>query len=106
MEKLLKEILEKLNVTMTYLYVATEGDKVKSLMDIYQEIKRNQPPEENKALFDIDADGNEELINKLALQAQRDKKFIVSKDRQWIYIESDAKVYRVSYARFVNGKIG
>jgi predicted RNA-binding protein len=106
MEKLLKEILEKLNVTMSYLYVEVEGNKIKSLMDIYQEIKQNQPGEVKD--FDIDVTGiyyNEELINKLAVHAQKTKKFLVSVDRNYVYIEFENKVYRVEYTRFIDGKI-
>jgi len=95
MEKILREILNKLNFVMAYTYI----NETDTLMSLYESL---QPTE---AVDTIEVETLEEhVVNQLIEVARRTGKYVIDDKREYIVIEHLDKQYKVAYERFVNGK--
>ena len=101
MEKMLKEILEKLNFLLSNTFVQLEDKTVKNLMEIYQKMKKNECLETE---YDVDV-SDDKMIRTLITQAHQTGKFKISGDRRWVYVEYGIPLttYRIPYKKFTNG---
>ena len=95
MEKMLQEILTKIDFIMSNTYVNEEN----TIMDLYD----LKIPPTVEQIVDV-SNLEEQFIKQLIEVAYKTGKFIIENNREGIIIEHLDKAYRVPYERFVNGK--
>jgi flagellar biosynthesis protein FliP len=94
MEKMLKEILTKIDFIMSNTYLNEEN----TIMDLYNE-KNISSNNVATPIVPIPT-----YVDTLLEFAHKTGKFIINVNRDFVIVDHPSGLYKISYERFVNGK--
>jgi len=95
MEKLLNEILDKLNFLMANTYLMI-GKDLKTVMDLYSERKKLERPTPTEIELKYSED-----IAAVKKHAFSNNQFKISEDRKWVIVEDKYHIYKIPYELWI-----